>query len=220
MDIKQLLSKVDHTLLSVDAQSDGIRKLLNEGIKYKTASCCIPPCFVKEAKEYVKNDLKICTVIGFPNGYCTRETKLFEAQNALLNGADELDMVINVAMLKSKNFDYVLDEITSIKKLCGEKTLKVIVEACLLSKKEKNEICELIEFSGANFIKTSTGFSKSGANESDVELFKKLLSDRVLIKAAGGIHTIEEAEAMLAAGADRIGASSLVKCAVDRNLIF
>ena len=203
MDINEILSKVDHTLLSQTSTWEEIKSICDDGMKYKTASVCIPPCYVKSAKEYVKDSLKICTVIGFPNGYSTLETKLFETQNALNSGADEIDMVINLGDVKQKKFDVIEDEIREIKSVCKDKILKVIIETCLLTDEEKIKMCEVISKSGADYIKTSTGFSKSGATIHDVELFKNNISDSVKIKAAGGISSLEDAENFLKAGASR-----------------
>ena len=211
MDINEILSKVDHTLLSPTATWEEIKSICDDGMKYKTASVCIPPCYVKSAKEYVKDSLKICTVIGFPNGYSTLETKLFETQNALNSGADEIDMVINLGDVKQKKFDVIEDEIREIKSVCKDKILKVIIETCLLTDEEKIKMCEVISKSGADYIKTSTGFSKSGATIHDVKLFKNNISDSVKIKAAGGISSLEDAENFLKAGASRIGTSKIVK---------
>lgn len=211
MDINEILSKVDHTLLSPTATWEEIKSICDDGMKYKTASVCIPPCYVKSAKEYVKDSLKICTVIGFPNGYSTLETKLFETQNALNSGADEIDMVINLGYVKQKKFDVIEDEIREIKSVCKDKILKVIIETCLLADEEKIKMCEVISKSGADYIKTSTGFSKSGATIHDVELFKNNISDSVKIKAAGGISSLEDAENFLKAGASRLGTSRIVK---------
>ena len=211
MDINEILSKVDHTLLSQTSTWEEIKSICDDGMKYKTASVCIPPCYVKSAKEYVKDSLKICTVIGFPNGYSTIETKLFETQNALNSGADEIDMVINLGDVKQKKFDVIEDEIREIKSVCKDKILKVIIETCLLTDEEKIKMCEVISKSGADYIKTSTGFSKSGATIHDVELFKNNISDSVKIKAAGGISSLEDAENFLKAGASRLGTSRIVK---------
>ena len=211
MDINEILSKVDHTLLSPTATWEEIKSICDDGMKYKTASVCIPPCYVKSAKEYVKDSLKICTVIGFQNGYSTIETKLFETQNALNSGADEIDMVINLGDVKQKKFDVIEDEIREIKSVCKDKILKVIIETCLLTDEEKIKMCEVISKSGADYIKTSTGFSKSGATIHDVELFKNNISDSVKIKAAGGISSLEDAENFLKAGASRLGTSRIVK---------
>ena len=211
MDINEILSKVDHTLLSPTSTWEEIKSICDDGMKYKTASVCIPPCYVKSAKKYVKDSLKICTVIGFPNGYSTIETKLFETQNALNSGADEIDMVINLGDVKQKKFDAIEDEIREIKSVCKDKILKVIIETCLLADEEKIKMCEIVSKSGADFIKTSTGFSKSGATIHDVELFKNNISDSVKIKAAGGISSLEDAENFLKAGASRLGTSRIVK---------
>ena len=211
MDINEILSKVDHTLLSPTATWKEIKFICDDGMKYKTASVCIPPCYVKSAKEYVKYSLKICTVIGFPNGYSTLETKLFETQNALNSGADEIDMVINLGDVKQKKFEAIENEVRKIKSVCKDKILKVIIETCLLTDEEKIKMCEIVSKSGADFIKTSTGFSKSGATIHDVELFKNNISDSVKIKAAGGISSLEDAENFLKAGASRLGTSRIVK---------
>lgn len=211
MDINEILSKVDHTLLSQTSTWEEIKSVCDDGMKYKTASICIPPCYVKSAKEYVKHNLKICTVIGFPNGYSTLETKLFETQNALNSGADEIDMVINLGYVKQKKFEAIENEVRKIKSVCKDKILKVIIETCLLTDEEKIKMCEVISKSGADYIKTSTGFSKSGATIHDVELFKNNISDSVKIKAAGGISSLEDAENFLKAGASRLGTSRIVK---------
>ena len=211
MDINEILSKVDHTLLSQTSTWEEIKSVCDDGMKYKTASICIPPCYVKSAKEYVKHNLKICTVIGFPNGYSTLETKLFETQNALNSGADEIDMVINLGYVKQKKFEAIENEVRKIKSVCKDKILKVIIETCLLTDEEKIKMCEVISKSGADYIKTSTGFSKSGATIHDVELFKNNISDSVKIKAAGGISSLEDAENFLKAGASRFGTSRIVK---------
>ena len=177
----------------------------------KVASVCIAPCFVKEVKEYVQNEIKICTVIGFPNGYNTSATKIFEASDSLENGAEEIDMVINIGALKNKDFSFVEREIKQIKEVCNHNILKVIIETCLLTETEKIEMCKIVESSGADFIKTSTGFSKNGATFDDVTLFKKHLSERVKIKAAGGIKTLEDAQTFINLGAERLGTSKIVK---------
>ena len=211
MNINNILSKVDHTLLSVDATLPQIKELCDDAIKYKVASVCIAPCFVKEVKEYVQNEIKICTVIGFPNGYNTSATKIFEASDSLENGAEEIDMVINIGALKNKDFSFVEREIKQIKEVCNHNILKVIIETCLLTETEKIEMCKIVESSGADFIKTSTGFSKNGATFDDVTLFKKHLSERVKIKAAGGIKTLEDAQTFINLGAERLGTSKIVK---------
>ena len=211
MDIKDILSKVDHTLLNPKATWEEIKNICDDGMKYSTASVCIPPSFVKRAKEYVGNRLKICTVIGFPNGYNTAEVKIFETENAIENGADEIDMVINLGDLMDKNYDNILSEITKIKSVCGERVLKVIIETCLLSEEQKIKMCEIVTKSGADFIKTSTGFSTGGATCEDIELFAKYVGENVKIKAAGGISSIADAEKFISLGADRLGTSRIVK---------
>lgn len=211
MDIKDILSKGDHTLLNPKATWEEIKNICDDGMKYSTASVCIPPSFVKRAKEYVGNRLKICTVIGFPNGYNTAEVKIFETENAIENGADEIDMVINLGDLMDKNYDNILSEITKIKSVCGERVLKVIIETCLLSEEQKIKMCEIVTKSGADFIKTSTGFSTGGATFEDIELFAKYVGENVKIKAAGGISSIADAEKFISLGADRLGTSRIVK---------
>lgn len=211
MDIKDILSKVDHTLLNPKDTWEEIKNICDDGMKYSTASVCIPPSFVKRAKEYVGNRLKICTVIGFPNGYNTAEVKIFETENAIENGADEIDMVINLGDLMDKNYGNILSEITKIKSVCGERVLKVIIETCLLSEEQKIKMCEIVTKSGADFIKTSTGFSTGGATFEDIELFAKYVGENVKIKAAGGISSIADAEKFISLGADRLGTSRIVK---------
>lgn len=211
MDIKDILSKVDHTVLSQGATWQDIKELCDDGIKYGCASVCIAPCFVKKAKEYVGNNLKICTVIGFPNGYSTTAVKAFEADTAIKDGADEIDMVINIGMLKQKRYDDILAEINAIKKACDGRLLKVIIETCLLTREEKIKMCEIVSASDADYIKTSTGFSTGGATREDIELFKAHVSDVTLIKAAGGISSLQDAEDMLKLGASRLGTSRIVK---------
>lgn len=211
MDIKDILSKVDHTLLNPKATWEEIKNICDDGMKYGTASVCIPPSFVKRAKEYVGENLKICTVIGFPNGYNTTDVKVFETENALKNGADEIDMVINLGDLMDKKYDNILPEITKIKSVCGAKVLKVIIETCLLNEEQKIKMCEIVTKSGADFIKTSTGFSTVGATFEDIELFAKYVGKNVKIKAAGGISSIADAEKFISLGADRLGTSRIVK---------
>lgn len=211
MDIKKILSMVDHTLLLQTSTWDEIRALCDDAICYGTASVCIPPCYVKKAKEYVGGQMKICTVIGFPNGNHTTATKVFETMDAVNNGADEIDMVINVGMLRAKDYDYVLNEIREIKDACGEKILKVIIETCLLTEEEKIKMCEIVTESGADFIKTSTGFSTGGAMFDDIALFAKHVGKNVKIKAAGGISSMEDAERFIELGASRLGTSRIVK---------
>jgi len=207
---EEILNKVDHTLLKQEAKWENIKKLCDDAIKYKTASVCIPPCYVKQANEYVEGKMKICTVIGFPNGYNSSCVKVFETQECIKEGADEIDMVINIGKLKEKNYSYILDEINQIKKACNGKILKVIVETCLLTEEEKIKMCEIVSESDADYIKTSTGFSTSGATIEDIELFKKYIKNDKKIKAAGGIKNFEDAEKFIKAGADRLGTSRLV----------
>lgn len=211
MEIKEILSKCDHTLLAQTATWDEIKAICDDGIKYQTASVCIPPCYVKLASEYANGRVKICTVIGFPNGYNTTAVKEFETKDAIANGADEIDMVINIGQLKAGNYDYVENEIRTLKNACGEKILKVIIETCLLTDEEKVKMCELVTKAGADFIKTSTGFSKAGATFADIELFAKHVGKNVRMKAAGGISSIEDAEKFVELGASRLGTSRIVK---------
>ncbi len=211
MDIKDILAKCDHTLLAQIATWNDIKAICDDGMKYHTASVCIPPHFVKQAKDYVGNNLAICTVIGFPNGYNTTAVKVFETKDAIANGADEIDMVINIGELKTGNNDYVLNEIKEIKTACGEKILKVIIETCLLTDEEKVTMCHLVTEAGADFIKTSTGFSKAGATFNDVKIFAENVGKDVKIKAAGGISSIEDAEQFVSLGASRLGTSRIVK---------
>lgn len=212
MEIENILSKVDHTLLSQTATWEEIKKICDEGISYHTASVCIPPYYVKAAAEYVKGRVPICTVIGFPNGYQTTAVKCAEAKDAVENGADEIDMVICVGALKDQKYDEILSEIKAVKSACGEKILKVIIETCLLTKEEKIKMCEIVNESGADFIKTSTGFSTGGATAEDVEIFAAHIRKPVQIKAAGGMKTIEDAQMFLELGANRLGTSRVVKC--------
>ena len=211
MDIKKILSAVDHTLLRVDSTWDEIKAICDDGMKYETASVCIPASFVKEAKKYVGDKLSICTVIGFPNGYSTTEAKVFEAADAVANGADEVDMVINVGHLKDKKYDLISYEIKAIKAVCKDKILKVIIETCLLTDEEKIKMCEIVSKSGADFIKTSTGFAGGGATFDDIKLFAAHVSNGLKIKAAGGIKSLDDAEKFLELGASRLGTSSVVK---------
>ncbi len=211
MDINQILSKVDHTLLSQDATWPQIKAICDDGMKYKTASVCIPAAFVKQAKEYVKDRLAICTVIGFPNGYSTTAVKVFETKDAIENGADEIDMVIHVGALRSMQHDAVLEEIRAVKAACGDKILKVIIETCLLTEEEKIQMCRIVGESGADYIKTSTGFSTGGATKEDIALFAKHCPKHLKIKAAGGIKTIADAEDFIRLGASRLGTSRIVK---------
>ena len=211
MDKNEILKLVDHTLLKQQATWDDIKLICDDGIKYNVASVCIPTSFVKRAKEYVGDNLPICTVIGFPNGYSTLETKVFETKDAILNGADEIDMVINIGDLKDKKYDEILTEINEIKNACQGKILKVIIETCLLSDEEKIKMCEIVSLSNADFIKTSTGFSTKGATFEDIKLFKENMKDGKGIKAAGGISSFEDAEMFIELGATRLGTSRLVK---------
>ena len=217
MDIKEILSKVDHTALSQDVTWSEISALCDDGIRFSVASVCIPASFVKQAKEYVGNKLKICTVIGFPNGYSTTAAKCFETADAVGDGADEIDMVINIGWLKDGRYEDILDEIRQVKAACGGKLLKVIIEACLLSDEEKIKMCEIVSESGAEYIKTSTGFSTSGATAHDVELFAKHVTRGVKIKAAGGISSLEDAEEFIRLGASRLGTSRIVKIIKSNN---
>ena len=207
----EILSKVDHTFLKQTATWNDIRELCDDAIRYNTASVCIPPSFVKKAKEYVNEKMKVCTVIGFPNGYNTTDVKVFETSNAIQNGADEIDMVINIGMLKEQEYDAILNEINEIKKACGDKILKVIIETCLLTEEEKIKMCDIVSNSNADFIKTSTGFSTAGATIEDIKLFKKHIKNDKKIKAAGGISSFEDAERFIEEGASRLGTSRLVK---------
>lgn len=210
MEKREILKRLDHTLLKQTATWEQIRMLCEEGMEYETASVCIPPCFVKRAKEYVQDGLKICTVIGFPNGNVTTEVKVFETEDAVKNGADEIDMVINLGMVKDSDYEGVLAEIQAVKKACHGKLLKVIIETCLLTEEEKIELCKVVTMSGADYIKTSTGFSTGGATLADVELMRKHVGKEVKVKAAGGISSVEDAEKFIALGADRLGTSRLI----------
>ncbi|MDO4588631.1 MAG: deoxyribose-phosphate aldolase [Fusobacterium sp.] len=211
MDKKAILKMVDHTLLAQTATWEQIKEILDDSMTYDVASACIPASFVKRAKEYVGDRLPICTVIGFPNGYSTTAAKVFETEDAVKNGADEIDMVINIGDLKDKKYDDILQEIKDIHKACNGKILKVIIETCLLTEEEKIKMCEIVTESGAEFIKTSTGFSTSGAKFEDVALMKKYVGKDVKIKPAGGISSFEDAEKFVELGADRLGTSRLVK---------
>ena len=211
MELKELLSHVDHTLLSVDCTWEQIKTICDDGMTYGTASVCIPAAFVKRAKAYVGDRLAICTVIGFPNGYSTPEAKAYEAFDAVQNGADEIDMVIHVGALKEGLDDQVEEEIRLVKKHCDGKILKVIIETCLLTREEKIRMCGIVSRAGADYIKTSTGFSKGGATREDVALMKAHVAPHVKVKAAGGISSLQDAEDFLALGADRLGTSRIVK---------
>ena len=211
MNINEILSKVDHTLLAQTSTWEQIKQTCDDAVKYKAASACIPPSFVKRAKEHVGENLAICTVIGFPNGYMTTPVKVFETKAALEDGADEIDMVINIGDIKDGNHEAVLSEISQIKQACGEKILKVIIETCLLTEEEMIVMCDLVTRAKADYIKTSTGFSTSGAKREDIILFRKHLGENVKIKAAGGISSLEDAEEFIALGADRLGTSRIIK---------
>ena len=211
MEISEILAKCDHTLLKQDATWKDIRALCDDGLKYHTASVCIPPSFVKRAKDYLDGRLKVCTVIGFPNGYNTPEVKAFEAADAVANGADEIDMVINIGALKAGNDAYVLAEIKKVKEACAGKLLKVIIETCLLTDDEKIRCCDLVTQAGAEYIKTSTGFSTGGATRVDVALLKAHVGPDVKVKAAGGIADLKDAEEFIELGAERLGTSRVVK---------
>ena len=213
MELKDILSKCDHTLLAQTATWEEIKAICDDGMTYKTASVCIPASFVKQAKAYVGDKLAICTVIGFPNGYATTASKCFMASDAVDNGADEVDMVINIGWAKEGKFDEIRDEIAAIKAACKGKLLKVIIETCLLTDDEKIALCKCVSDSGADYIKTSTGFSPAGATFHDVELFAKHVAPPVKIKAAGGISSLEDAEKFIALGASRLGTSRVVKLA-------
>jgi deoxyribose-phosphate aldolase len=211
MELKEILSKVDHTLLAVDCTWEQIKTICDDGMTYGTASVCIPAAYVRRAKEYVGDRLKICTVIGFPNGYATPEAKAYEAFDAVQNGADEIDMVICVGALKDGLDDRIEEEIRLVKKHCDGRLLKVIIETCLLTEDEKIRMCGIVSRAGADYIKTSTGFSKGGATREDVALMKAHVAPHVKIKAAGGISSLQDAEDFLALGADRLGTSRIVK---------
>ncbi len=211
MDVKKILSAVDHTLLGQGATWEEIKTICDDGIKYETASVCIPASYVKAAKEYVGGKLPVCTVIGFPNGYSTTAVKCFEAEDAVKNGADEIDMVINIGWVKDRRWDSLLEEIKAVKAACGGKLLKVIIETCLLTDEEKIKMCEIVSNSGAEYIKTSTGFAGGGATREDVALFAKHVAPHVKIKAAGGISSLQDAEDFLDLGASRLGTSRIVK---------
>ena len=213
MELNEILHHCDHTLLSQTATWEEIQAICDDGIKYRTASVCIPPSYVKRAKEYVGDRLRICTVIGFPNGYSTTATKEFETKDAIANGADEIDMVVNNGWTREGDYQSVEEEIRTLKKACGEKILKVIIETCLLTDEEKTALCKAVTEAGADYIKTSTGFSKGGATFEDVKLFAAEVGPGVKIKAAGGIASLEDAETFLSLGAERLGTSRIVKIA-------
>ncbi len=205
MEAKEMMKHLDHTLLTQAATWEEIKQICDDAIEYGTASVCIPPSYVKQAKEYVKDQMEVCTVIGFPNGYSTTAVKEFETKDAIAGGASEIDMVINIGWLKDKKYDLVLEEIRTLKAACKDKILKVIIETCLLTEEEKVKMCEIVTEAGADYIKTSTGFSTAGATFADIELFAKNIGPDVKMKAAGGISSIEDAEKFLSLGADRLG---------------
>ncbi len=211
MQYNEILARVDHTLLTQTVTWREIRALCDDAMRYGVASVCIPPSYVKQAKEYVGSRLAVCTVVGFPNGYATTATKCFETTDAVENGADEIDMVINLGWVKDGKYAEILKEIQAVKQACQGNLLKVIVETCLLSEEEKVQLCQVVSESGAEFIKTSTGFSKAGATFRDVELFRQNVDRHVQIKAAGGIRTLEDAEKFIQLGASRLGTSRVVK---------
>jgi len=210
MDRSDILKHVDHTILTTTATWEQVKKICDEGMRFGTASVCIPPRFVKKAADYVGHKVKICTVIGFPNGYATPEVKVYETEDAIRNGAVEIDMVVNLGLVKQGDWEGILEEIKAVKASCKGHILKVIVETCQLTQEEKIALCRLVSMSGADFIKTSTGFSTGGATVEDVKLLRQTVAPGIRVKAAGGIRTFEQAQAMLDAGADRIGASALV----------
>ena len=211
MKANEVLKHVDHTLLTQTATWEEIKAICDDAVKYGTASACIPPSYVAQAKEYVGEKLAICTVIGFPNGYMTTAVKEFEVKDAIANGADEIDMVINIGWLKDKKYDLIEKEISTLKAACGENILKVIIETCLLTDEEKVKMCEIVTAAGADYIKTSTGFSTSGATFADIELFAKNIGPNVKMKAAGGISSMDDAEKFIALGAERLGTSRIIK---------
>lgn len=208
---EEILSKTDHTLLKQDSTWEQIRGIIDDGIKYKTASVCIPPYYVKQASEYAKGRVAICTVIGFPEGYSTKESKCFEASDAVKNGADEIDMVICIGALKDGKYDEIEEEIRAVKASCNGKLLKVIIETCLLTEEEKIRMCKVVTAAGADYIKTSTGFSSGGATKEDVKLMKENVGRGVKVKAAGGISSLEDVEDFLRLGAERLGTSRIVR---------
>lgn len=218
MEVSKILTYCDHTLLAVDATWEQIKSICDDGIKYKTASVCIPAAYVKQAKDYVGNKLAICTVIGFPNGYSTTAVKAFEAADAVENGADEIDMVINVGWAKDGKFIDILNEIKTVKEACKGRILKVIIETCLLTDEEKKEMCRVVTESGADFIKTSTGFSKNGATREDIALFAENIGDDVKMKAAGGIRSLDDAEDYINLGCSRLGTSAIVKIVKNQTV--
>lgn len=218
-EIRKIIHLVDHTLLTQTVTWEEIKQLCDDAITYNAASVCIPPSFVQDVKAYVKQQIPICTVIGFPNGYQTKEVKIFETKDALSNGADEIDMVINLGDVKDKKFEKIEQEIYMIKKVCGSKILKVIIETCLLTKQEKIMLCKIVTRAKADFIKTSTGFSIKGATKEDISLFRQQIGKEVKIKAAGGITSFLEAKELIDLGAVRLGTSRLIKLLKDENTV-
>ena len=216
MDIKRITAAVDHTLLNQEATWEEIRQICDDAVIYGTASVCIPPSYVKMAAEYLKGRIPVCTVIGFPNGYQTTEVKVFETEDAIAKGADEIDMVINIGWLKDQKYDLLEEEIKAVKAACKDKILKVIIETCLLTEEEKITMCSIVTAAGADYIKTSTGFSAGGATFADIELFAAHVGKNVKIKAAGGISSLEDAERFLSLGASRLGTSRIVKILKNR----
>lgn len=211
MNANEILKRVDHTLLTQTASWEEIRQICDDAVRYQTASVCIPPSYVKQASEYMQGKMEVCTVIGFPNGYMTTKTKEFETKDAIANGASEIDMVINIGWLKDGKYELIEEEIRILKKACGDHILKVIIETCLLTEEEKIKMCEIVTKAGADYIKTSTGFSSAGATFDDIRLFAEHVGPNVKIKAAGGIASMEDAEKFLDLGADRLGTSRIVK---------
>ena len=215
--MNDILKRVDHTLLKQTSTWEEIRKICDDAVQYQTASVCIPPSFVKQAKEYVLDKMQICTVIGFPNGYNTTACKVFEAQDAIHNGADEIDMVINLGWVKEQNYKAVKEEIAELKKVCGTKILKVIIETCFLTEEEKIKMCQVVTEAGADYIKTSTGFGTGGATPEDIKLFSEHIGEHVKMKAAGGISTLEDSEEFIRLGAERLGTSRIIKLVNNRE---
>ena len=211
MEKREILKRLDHTLLKQDATWEQIKKICDEGVEYGVASVCIPPSFVKRAAEYLDGRLAVCTVIGFPNGYMTTASKVYETEDEVKNGADEIDMVINIGMVKEGNYGGVLDEIRAVRRACEGKILKVIIETCILTEEEKTKMCQVVTESGADYIKTSTGFASGGATFEDVKLMRAHVGPQVKVKAAGGISSVEDAETFIQLGADRLGTSRLIK---------
>ncbi|HHU74353.1 MAG TPA: deoxyribose-phosphate aldolase [Clostridiales bacterium] len=216
MDKRQIFEKVDHTLLTQTARWEEIKEICDDAIEFQVASVCIPPSYVKRVKEYVKDQMAICTVIGFPNGYNSTEVKVFETKKAISEGADEIDMVINLGLVKDKEYEKIYEEIRQIKDTCGEHILKVIIETCLLTEEEKIKMCDVVSRSGADYIKTSTGFSTEGATFEDIKLFAQHVKNGVKIKAAGGIASFEDAQKFIELGASRLGTSRIIKLAKNQ----